>query len=83
MPLFDFKCRNCGHTSEFFIQNMADINLKCESCGSHDLEKMLSIPSVIKSQGRDATTCCGREERCDTPPCSTNGSGGCCRGREA
>ena len=80
MPLFDYKCQQCGHISEFFIHNGADTNLKCQSCGSKKLDKMLSVPGIIKNQNREGgSTCCGREERCETPPCS-GGGGGCCRG---
>ena len=43
-----------------------------------DLEKIMSLSSFTFSDGNRApgTTCCGKEERCDTPPCD---SGGVCR----
>ncbi|MFC1957785.1 hypothetical protein ACFLX0_03115 [Chloroflexota bacterium] len=48
--------------------------LDCPSCGSQNLERLISAPSLLKSRANAlGTTCCGREERCETPPCSTGG----------
>jgi hypothetical protein len=45
----------------------------CPNCGSPRLEKLLSVPYVMSGERRPAgLTCCGREERCDAPPCSTD-----------
>jgi len=50
----------------------------CPECGSSLSEKLFSAPNVISArelhrwgQPSGGGTCCGREERCAAPPCST------------
>ncbi|MCK4235165.1 zinc ribbon domain-containing protein [candidate division WOR-3 bacterium] len=75
MPLYDFKCKECGKVTEFLVQKSNE-SLKCPNCGSERLEKLLSIPATIRmgDSSTRGTTCCGRNERCDTPPCSETGT---------
>jgi putative FmdB family regulatory protein len=78
MPIYEYKCKQCGTTSEFLIHHQELHDLECPTCGSKELNRLLSAPSLMRSETRmPGTTCCGREERCDTPPCS--GGGGCHR----
>ncbi len=79
MPIYDFRCHVCGEVSEFLVANFSDSGtLSCPGCGSQNLERLISAPSLLKSRANaPGTTCCGREERCETPPCST---GGQCQG---
>ncbi|MBC7346508.1 MAG: zinc ribbon domain-containing protein [Clostridia bacterium] len=77
MPTYDYRCRGCGATWEVFLAHMADSPAACPSCGGVDLERLVSAPYVLKSGLRPSGhTCCGREERCAAPPCS---SGASCR----
>jgi len=79
MPIYEYRCNQCGKVSEILVGVGSDGKiLTCKHCGSGDLEKILSVSSFTVTDGSRApgTTCCGREERCDTPPCST---GGTCR----
>jgi len=73
MPLYDFRCPVCGEMSEFLVPSSADGGtLACPSCGSQNLKKLISVPSLLKDRRNTAgATCCGREERCETSPCST------------
>lgn len=73
MPIYEFKCLECGEVSEFLVPSLSAVsNLACSTCGSHNLEKLISVPSLIKNNATvPGTTCCGREERCESPPCST------------
>ncbi|MCK9614678.1 MAG: hypothetical protein M0R48_04135 [Candidatus Omnitrophica bacterium] len=81
MPIYEFKCKDCGKISEFLIgvgQNK--LEKKCSFCESKKLEKIFSqtfVPinnSIGCLQG--GKTCCGRTERCDKPPChDTKGYG--------
>lgn len=41
MPLFDFKCRGCGHVFEFLIRG--DAQAVCPQCHGEDVEKQLSM----------------------------------------
>lgn len=75
MPIYEYRCNNCGATSEFLVGiGSKGGALNCKQCESPQLEKMLSISHSLKSEKRSpGYTCCGREERCSTPPCSTDG----------
>ena len=77
MPIYEYLCRNCGERVEVLIRSDSSAP-SCPQCGSPLLEKLLSVPNVISRWGQPSGggTCCGREERCATPPCST---GGVCR----
>jgi putative FmdB family regulatory protein len=74
MPIYDFRCQKCGEVSEFLLPSFSDNRtLTCPDCGSQNLERLISAPRLLRG-GANApgTTCCGRTERCETPPCSTD-----------
>ncbi len=74
MPIYEYKCQDCGQVSEVLIHGFDNKATKCPACGSHELTKLLSVPSVLKEESRHSgSTCCGRTERCDKPPCSSGG----------
>ena len=74
MPIYEYRCNRCGEVSEILVGvGLNDEVFTCKHCGSSDLEKILSVSSFTFSNSSRAlgTTCCGKEERCDTPLCST------------
>jgi putative FmdB family regulatory protein len=77
MPIYEYRCAECGTTFEALVRGHR--TLTCPRCGSSSLDKLLSAPTVLS--GRTARpagrTCCGRDERCEAPPCS--GGDGCRR----
>lgn len=76
MPIYDFKCRDCGRISEVLLR-ATDKIVCCPSCGSENMERLVPSSYMVKTNApAPGTTCCGRDERCATPPCST---GGTCR----
>ena len=78
MPIYEYRCRNCDEMFEVLVR--ADMVVACPRCGSSALEKQISAAFVSSGQtARQAGhTCCGRDERCATPPCSEEGT--CRRG---
>ena len=79
MPIYEYRCKDCGEQVEIFVRSGANTSPACPNCGSTTLERLLSVPYVITSESRPAgRTCCGQEERCETPPCS--GDQACWRG---
>jgi putative FmdB family regulatory protein len=70
MPIYEYRCQGCETTFEVLVRGGSTVT--CPQCGSPSLDKLLSAPYVLS--GRTARTaghtCCGQEERCDTPPCS-------------
>lgn len=78
MPIYDFRCHECGKVSEILLRDVAQA-AHCPSCGSINMERLLSASYIIKTDtAAPGATCCGREERCQTPSCSTGGA--CHRG---
>ncbi|MCD6451099.1 MAG: zinc ribbon domain-containing protein [Acidobacteria bacterium] len=74
MPIYEYRCRNCGKINEFLIGVSEEKqDLRCRFCGGEALERVLSAPTIGRGGERrmPGRTCCGREERCETPPCSS------------
>jgi len=44
MPIYEYTCRNCAHQFETLVRK--DETPVCASCGSADLERLLSLPAV-------------------------------------
>ncbi len=76
MPIYEYSCRDCGKTFEVLVRGSDAVT--CPRCGSSLLDKLISAPFVSSGQAarQAGRTCCGREERCDAPPCS---EGSACR----
>ncbi len=74
MPVYEYRCDDCGSTFEKLVRRKGAIT--CPDCGSTSLEKLLSTPTVLSGRTSRAAghTCCGREERCNAPPCSADGA---------
>ncbi len=75
MPIYEYKCQSCGQISEVLVHSFNSTgNPRCPSCGGQDVERLLSVPSLVMEKGKPSgSTCCGRTERCDKPPCSSGG----------
>jgi len=78
MPIREFGCPSCGGSLEEILAMNDESVLRCPSCGT-PMERRLSVPARHRDgHGHaGAGTCCGRESRCDTPPCGDGGA--CCR----
>jgi putative FmdB family regulatory protein len=75
MPIYDFKCRECGRVAEFLLSSFSDdAGIACPSCGGQNMQRLISAPRLLKSDSAArGETCCGRGERCESPPCSADG----------
>jgi putative FmdB family regulatory protein len=84
MPIYEYLCGNCGERVEVLVRPSTALRPGsghrsgsgapcCPECGSPLSEKLFSVPNVISRWGQPSGggTCCGREERCAAPPCST------------
>lgn len=45
MPIYDFKCTECGHQDEMIRKISADSTMECPVCHKATFSKMLSAPS--------------------------------------
>ena len=43
MPIFEYKCRDCGHLTEVLERAGTKGKHACEKCGSRQMEKVLSV----------------------------------------
>jgi putative FmdB family regulatory protein len=78
MPIYEYRCKDCGTINEFLeFAGKNESNKECKHCGSAKLSKIFSRTYVVSGEkmiaSQSGKTCCGREERCDTPPCSAGG----------
>ena len=76
MPLYEYRRNQCGEKSEILIGVSYGSEMRaCKYCGINDLMHILSVSSftVTDSGMVPGATCCGREERCNTPSCETRG----------
>lgn len=75
MPIFDYKCQECGEVSEIFVNQADNKSIICPICGSEKMERLISASYLLQTETRaPGRTCCGRTEHCETPPCSINGT---------
>jgi len=73
MPIYEYKCQECGRISEIFLRSLNSQNIQCRLCGSRKLERILSASYALRTDNATpGMTCCGRTERCETPPCSVD-----------
>ncbi|OHB78918.1 MAG: hypothetical protein A2Z25_11710 [Planctomycetes bacterium RBG_16_55_9] len=67
MPIFEYKCNNCGHTMEFLEKTRTSKKHTCEQCNSADLQKLLSGFAV--GQSKSASPAC---DSCPSGPCPSD-----------
>ena len=78
MPIYEFECVECGHTTEILMASTETDLVVCGGCGSRNLKKLLSAHAAV-SPTRSfpesaADRCCGSEG----PPTTCAGPGSCC-----
>lgn len=64
MPIFEYKCKQCGHTMELLQRSGRSIVPRCEKCGSKTLQKLYSTFSTGQS-----TSTTDRGDSCPTGTC--------------
>lgn len=70
MPIYDYKCRDCGSVKEVLVRRLEE-QARCPECGSEAMEKLVSASYHINmNTAAKGATCCGRAERCEESPCS-------------
>ena len=55
MPIFEYRCSACGDEFEHLVLDSSPVP-GCPSCGSEDIEKLMSISTVSSEQVRKRAT---------------------------
>lgn len=68
MPIYEYKCEDCGNRFEKLVRRAAEsADVECPSCGQKRLKQELSVFAAHSSNGST--------KHADVPSCP---SGGCC-----
>ena len=59
MPIFEYKCSQCGRVSEFLERNSKDSRHECPGCGSGQLQKQLSTFAAVVKEPEAMSKCHG------------------------
>jgi putative FmdB family regulatory protein len=68
MPIFEYKCQQCGHVMEVLQKSRKATKQTCSKCGGSDMKRLLSGFSV------------GQSRASSSPPCYSCPSPGTCGG---
>lgn len=59
MPIFEYRCKRCGHTMELLQRSGHSSVPRCEKCGSKTVRKRFSAFSLGRStSGTKGTDAC-------------------------
>ncbi len=54
MPIYEYKCRDCGRISEFLESTGGKSRRKCVHCGGAKLDKQFSVFSPGVKEGKSS-----------------------------
>ncbi len=57
MPIFEYRCKKCGHVTSFLEKPGSRQSHGCEKCGSKATEKMFSTFSAKSGASSSASSC--------------------------
>jgi putative FmdB family regulatory protein len=60
MPLYDFRCRACGHEFEALVRP-PEASVSCPACQQVDVERLVSLFAVDTDERRSAAAKKSRE----------------------
>lgn len=75
MPIYEYKCLECGKISEFLVMS-EDRDIRCVKCDSTNLKRVFLQSFSIGRPGagiEQKSSCCGLENPCENPKrCCSN-----------
>jgi putative FmdB family regulatory protein len=66
MPIFEYRCADCGRVTEFLEKADADGEHRCEECGGADMQKTFSAFSARMAPSASPAPSC---ESCPSGTC--------------
>jgi len=75
MPTYEFHCKDCGYTFDFFStvaekeRRERERTITCEQCGSDKVEQLFGGVSIltgtqVRQKTGDGSSCCGGGDCC-------------------
>ncbi len=78
MPIYEFKCRNCGTITENLVFTIEQGDSRtCRKCGSNRTERIMSRPAVLAGRGSAGGAVIGSASECGYGNRSGVGTGNC------
>lgn len=76
MPIFEYRCEQCGHVMEVLQKSRKAAKQTCAKCGSNDMKKLLSGFAVGQGKASGVSAC----DSCEAGPACGAGMcpGGAC-----
>ena len=62
MPMYDYRCSQCGHRFEELIFSQGKKEIVCPKCKTEQVERLMGAPATISG----SAPACAREE-CPIP----------------
>ena len=53
MPIYEYRCTECGQKARKFWRSFSDIDhssLECPNCGAHSFQRLISRVAIIRSE---------------------------------
>jgi putative FmdB family regulatory protein len=65
MPVYEYKCQECGKVSEYKMSVQSDRIPACAGCGSSSMKRLISVPNIATRKSEaPQMRCCGQNEAC-------------------
>ena len=72
MPIYEFRCLKCNECFEMlFTHTQEAVELKCEKCGSRDVERIMSGSNFAVSAGSCDARAVTQTRNCASGSCTT------------
>jgi putative FmdB family regulatory protein len=68
MPIYEYRCKKCGHAFDHLARTLADTASRCPKCGARNPAKQLSNFTATVSEGKGTSSC--PTGTCPTGTCS-------------
>ncbi|MGQ9498312.1 MAG: FmdB family zinc ribbon protein [Desulfotomaculales bacterium] len=70
MPIFEFRCLECGSIFEkLFIDGQEQVEIKCPRCNSESFDRVISKTNYVMGAGKD-----GKKPKLTSKSCSPGSS---------
>ena len=53
MPIYEYRCRDCGHQFERLVRTFEPVEGRCPACESSNVEQLLSMPLFRMGKGSE------------------------------